>query len=249
MDKESPMTDIQPALAMEELEAESAKALPSKEVMSLIDLNVDLNAALDLVAPIDLAVAANANVAAPIEASVGANVLSYGSHTASGASQATLIEQHLAGDATATAPQDASVNQLDGAAPPAAESPVTADGSTATQDTGSTTDPATTDATTPATTDGTAPATTGGSSTGGLLDGNLIDIDVKANIDANLTAPVAGAVAANANAAAPIDASASANVGTINSDAVAISDQTAVIHQDLDANATATADQTADVNQ
>src|SRR3954451_268664 len=103
---ESAMTDTQPGLDMEELEAESGKALPSKEVMSLIDLNVDLNAALDLVAPIDLAVAANANVAAPIEASVGANILSYGSHSASAASQGTSIEQLLDGDAQATAPQD-----------------------------------------------------------------------------------------------------------------------------------------------
>lgn len=244
------MTDTQPGLAMEELEAESGKALPSKEVMSLIDLNVDLNAALDLVAPIDLAVAANANVAAPIEASVGANVLSYGSHTASDASQGTSITQLLHGDATATAPQDASVNQGAGAQSPAAEAPPTHDASTPTTDAGTTTsDPSAADATTPATTDGATPATSSGSTTGGLLDGNLINIDVKANIDANLTAPIAGAVAANANAAAPIDASASANVGTINSDAVALSDQTAIIHQELDATATANAEQTADVNQ
>src|SRR4051795_3210587 len=247
MDKESPMTDIQPALAMEELEAESAKALPSKEVMSLIDLNVDLNAALDLVAPIDLAVAANANVAAPIEASVGANILSYGSHSASDASQGTSIEQLLHGDAQATAPQDASVDQGAGAQP-AAESPTTHDPGTSTQDAGTTGTPSPAD-TAPATTSGTAPATSGGSTTGGLLDGNLINVDVKANIDANLTAPIAGAVAANANAAAPIDASASANVGTINSDAVALSDQTAIIHQELDGSAHATADQTADVTQ
>lgn len=243
------MTDTQPGLDMAELEAESGRALPSKEVMSLIDLNVDLNAALDLVAPIDLAVAANANVAAPIEASVGANVLSYGSHTASDASQGTSIEQLLHGDANATAPQDASVNQGAGAQSPAAESPVTHDASTPTQDTAGTADqPSATDAATPATTSST-PTGSSGSTTGGLLDGNLINVDVKANIDANLTAPIAGAVAANANAAAPIDASASANVGTINSDAVALSDQTAIIHQELDGSAHATAEQSADVNQ
>src|SRR4051812_37946968 len=159
------MTDTQPGLAMEELEAESAKALPSKEVMSLIDLNVDLNAALDLVAPIDLAVAANANVAAPIEASVGANILSYGSHSASDASQGTSIEQLLDGDAQATAPQDASVHQGAGATPPAAESPTPHDASTPSQDAGGTSAPSTSDAA-PATTAGTAPATSGGGTTG-----------------------------------------------------------------------------------
>ena len=42
--------------------------------MSLLDLNVNLDLALDLAAPIDAAVAANANVAAPIDAAVAANV-------------------------------------------------------------------------------------------------------------------------------------------------------------------------------
>ena len=42
----------------------------------ILDLNADLDLALDAAAPIDLAVAANANVAAPIDAAVGANILS-----------------------------------------------------------------------------------------------------------------------------------------------------------------------------
>ncbi|MFD0853021.1 hypothetical protein ACFQ07_12350, partial [Actinomadura adrarensis] len=70
--------DLTP-LSMDELSAESATALPTKEVISLLDLNVDLDLGLDLSSPIDLAVAANANVAAPISAAVGANVLSTGS--------------------------------------------------------------------------------------------------------------------------------------------------------------------------
>jgi len=71
--------DASPALeplSRLELEAEAATALPAKEVMSLLDLNVDIDLALDLVAPIDLAVAGNLNVAAPINAAVAANVLS-----------------------------------------------------------------------------------------------------------------------------------------------------------------------------
>ncbi len=71
------MTDsTMPPLTAEELAAEGGTALPDKEVISLLDLNADLNIGLDAAAPIDLAVAANANVAAPIEAAVGANVLS-----------------------------------------------------------------------------------------------------------------------------------------------------------------------------
>src|SRR4029078_6795693 len=64
-------------LSPEELAAETGAALPDKEVLSLLDLNADLDLALDAAAPIDLAVAANANVAAPIDAAVSANVLSF----------------------------------------------------------------------------------------------------------------------------------------------------------------------------
>ena len=71
--------DAMRPLSPEELAAETGAALPDKEVISLLDLNADLDLALDAAAPIDLAVAANANVAAPIDAAVGANVLSAGS--------------------------------------------------------------------------------------------------------------------------------------------------------------------------
>ena len=63
-------------LSPEELAAETGAALPDKEVISLLDLNADLDIALDAAAPIDLAVAANANVAAPIDAAASANILS-----------------------------------------------------------------------------------------------------------------------------------------------------------------------------
>jgi hypothetical protein len=59
---------------VEELHAEGGAVLPSKEVLSvpLLDLNADINLALDLAAPIDLAIAGNANVALPINAAVSA---------------------------------------------------------------------------------------------------------------------------------------------------------------------------------
>jgi len=44
-------------LSMDDLEGQSATALPTKEVMSLLDLNADIDLALDLAAPVDLAVA------------------------------------------------------------------------------------------------------------------------------------------------------------------------------------------------
>ena len=76
-----------------ELEAEAATALPAKEVMSLLDLNVDIDLALDLVAPIDLAVAGNLNVAAPINAALALNVLSDGSVAYANAEQYAPVTQ------------------------------------------------------------------------------------------------------------------------------------------------------------
>ena len=57
-------------LSAEELQNQAATALPDKEVVSILDLNADIDLAIDAAAPIDLAVAANANVAAPIDAAV-----------------------------------------------------------------------------------------------------------------------------------------------------------------------------------
>src|SRR4051794_41624772 len=111
MQRTCPMTENLPRLSMEELEAEGGTALPAKEVMSLLDLNADLDLALDAAAPIDLAVAANANVAAPIDASVGANVLSTGSTAQALSDQGALIDQGITGAAVAHAPQVSGIDQ------------------------------------------------------------------------------------------------------------------------------------------
>ena len=108
-------------LSPEELAAETGAALPDKEVMSLLDLNADLNIALDAAAPIDLGVAANANAAAPIEASIGANVLSAGSTAVADAHQAAVIDQGITGNSVAHAPQVSSIDQTGAPAPAPAD--------------------------------------------------------------------------------------------------------------------------------
>ncbi|GAA2741803.1 hypothetical protein GCM10009868_09290 [Terrabacter aerolatus] len=187
--------------------------------MSLLDLNADLNLALDVAAPIDLGVAANANVAAPINGAVGANILSVGSADAAVAHQGVNIDQELSGSAVAHAPQHSSIDQT------------------------TPTDPSSASSTTPAP----APSTTPTSSS--ALSGNLLNIDVNAAADAKLAAPIDGAVAANANVAAPIDASVSANVGSVGSEATSIADQQGSIAQHLTGTAQATADQTSQIQQ
>ena len=82
-----------------------------------------------------------------------------------------------------------------------------------------------------------------------MLDGDLLNVDVNAALDADLAAPIAGAVAANANVAAPIDAAVAANVGSIGSEATAVADQDVVIQQNIDGDAEATADQESDITQ
>ncbi|GII25733.1 peptidoglycan-binding protein [Planosporangium mesophilum] len=220
-------------LTADELAAEAATPLPPKEVMSVLDLNADLDLALHAAAPIDLAVAANANVAAPINAAVGANILSVDSKVGSLSDQAVSINQGISGDAIAHAPQDSAIDQ----AQPAAADPGTAPA-----------DP------------GTAPADSATPPTAGvgavptdpaqMLNGDLLNINVNADLDADLAAPINGAVAANANVAAPIDASVAANVGSIGSEATAVSSQTAIIDQHLDGvTADATADQKSSIEQ
>jgi hypothetical protein len=215
----------EPRLSSEDLEAEAGTALPNKEVISLLDLNIDLDAALDLAAPIDLAVAANANVAAPINAAVSANVLSIGSDSAAMATQSGTIDQGISGEAIANAPQDSTIDQ---------GNDVIDDGTTAVP---------------PLPTDGgtvTAPTP----SPEALLDGDLLNIDANVGIDADIAAPVAGAVAANANVAAPIDAAVSANVASALSSSAALADQDVAINQHLDdVTAEANADQTSDITQ
>ena len=211
-------------LSAEELAAEGGTALPDKEVISLLDLNADLDIGLDAAAPIDLAVAANANVAAPIDAAVGANILSAGSEAQALADQGVVIDQGITGEAVAHGGQDSTIDQSADAAP----ADDTADG-TAPVD---------------GATDPTAPATSEGA-----LDGNLLDVDVDLAADLDLAAPIAGAVAANANVAAPIDAAVAANIGSVDSDAAALAQQDAIIVQDIDADANAGTDQSSEISQ
>jgi hypothetical protein len=106
-----------------DLEQESATVLPAKEVMSLLDLNVNVDLALDLVAPIDLAVAGNLNVAAPINAGVAAGLMAVDSDAAAVADQGVLLDQGISGTATAFAPQDSVVDQADDGVLPAPDDP------------------------------------------------------------------------------------------------------------------------------
>ena len=72
MADETPKTDIEKTeLSQEELEAQGAEQLPDREAMSLI----------------------NANLAAPVNAAVAANVLSDGSIAYADATQETPIDQ------------------------------------------------------------------------------------------------------------------------------------------------------------
>ncbi|MGN7800346.1 peptidoglycan-binding protein [Leifsonia sp. 22587] len=203
--------DLQP-LSAEELAAEGVTPLPDKEVASILDLNADLNLGLGLVAPVDLGVAANANVAAPIEASAGANVLSAGSTAVAGADQSAAIQQGIAADAVANSHQ---VSDM-----------------------------------TPAEDTTSAPAPSASAAVpGSITDGNLLNVNINAAADAHIAAPINGAVAANANVAAPIDASVAANIGSIDSQAAAVSHQDAVINQNITGSADATAGQQSTIQQ
>jgi hypothetical protein len=264
--------ELRPArLTPAELEAELGTALPAKEVMSLLDLNIDIDLALALAAPIDLAIAGNLNVAAPINGAVSANVVSLFSNAAAQGTQGVMIDQYISGEAIATAPQDASITQIqnpDGGA--GAEVP-TGDGGTAGAGDGGTVGD-TVDGVVDGVTDAVDGVTDGGTggvtdvvndvvdtgsgavsdvSAGGILDGDpLVNVDVRVHLDADLAAPIAGAVAVNANVVAPIDVAAAANVGAVGSEAIAVSDQQAIITQNLDGvTAEATAEQTADILQ
>ena len=216
-------------LTSEELEAEGGVALPDKEVASILDLNADLDLGISAAAPIDLAVAANANVAAPIDAAASANILSSGSSAQALADQSVSIDQGVTADATAESTQDSTLQQGD----TAGTDDTTTDG---TADTGLLPDGALPDAET-------VPDLTSS------LDGDLLNVDVDVAADADLAAPINGAVAANANVAAPIDAAVAANIGSIDSEAAALAQQDAIINQQIDGEATATADQQSDIGQ
>ena len=207
-------------LSADDLEAETAMPLPTKEVMSLLDLNADIDLALDLAAPVDLAVAANLNVAAPIDAAAAANVLSFGSDAQALADQGVSITQTISGEAIADAPQTSTIDQSDDVI--GATDPVVPDG------------------------------TDDGSVVVGDLaaTGTLLDVDLNVDADIDGAAPIAGAVAANGNIAAPIDAAVAANIGSIDSEATAVAQQTAIIDQNLDGvTADATADQSSEITQ
>jgi hypothetical protein len=219
-------------LSDEELLAEGATALPDKEVASVLDLNADLNLGISAAAPIDLGVAANANVAAPIGAAASANVLSFGSDSQALADQGTLINQGITGDATAHSVQDSTIDQ--GTAD-AGTAPAAADAAAA---------PAAADLGAAVPTDLSGPA-----GAAGALNGNLLNVDVNLDANAGIAAPINGAVAANANVAAPIDAAVGANIGSIDSQAYAVAHQEAIINQDIHGNATASADQQSDLTQ
>ena len=286
-------------LSDEELMAEGATALPDKEVVSILDLNADINLAIDAAAPIDLAVAANANVAAPIDAAVGANVLSIDSTAQALSDQGVIINQGLDADATAHATQDSALDQSNdvvdaGTGADAAGTTATPSlGATALGETGAATEGVTgtagdttgdlggtvgdtvggTTGDLGGTVGDTVGGTTGGTgdlggtigdtvdgatgdlggtldgASGSLLDGNLLNVDVNVDADADIAAPINGAVAANANVAAPIDAAVGANVGSIGSDAIAVSQQDAIINQDITGSAEATSDQASDIAQ
>jgi hypothetical protein len=209
------MTDKPTRMSREELAGEAGSALPPKEVLSLLDLNVDADVALDLAAPIDLAVAANANVAAPIDAAASANILSALSSAQSLADQDAQITQGISGEANAEALQTSALDQSDDTIEEPSDVVVPP----------LPTDPA------------------------DALSGGLLDVNVDLALDADIAAPIAGAVAANANVAAPIDAAVAANIGSIGSEATAVAQQDAIITQDIDADATATADQQSDIRQ
>lgn len=254
-------------VSMGEIEAEDATALPSKEVMSLLDVNANVDLGLDLAAPVDLAVAANLNVAAPIEAAAAANLLSDGAEATAVAQQAGTINQAISGSAEATAPQNAEISQGagtgDAAAPAAGEPAAPAGGEPAAPAAGEQA-PAAIDPATGLPVDlpdtpvdpgqdlPVPPVDPGlGAGVGSLLQGgSLLDADVNINADANVTAPINGAVAANANVAAPIDAAVAANIGSDGATAQALADQKVNINQTLeDVSAEATAEQNATIDQ
>ena len=81
------------------------------------------------------------------------------------------------------------------------------------------------------------------------LEGPLLNVDVNVDLDTDLAAPIAGAVAANANVAAPISASVAANVLSADSVASAVSVQDAIIKQTLHGDTEATSNQDATIAQ
>ena len=105
-------------LSPEELQAEIGIALPDKEVVSILDLNVDVDVLLDAASPIDLAAAAQLNVAAALDAAAGASVLAFDSTAYAEVQQETMVTQLLDADAFAESNQVSDISQPDEAEPP-----------------------------------------------------------------------------------------------------------------------------------
>ena len=78
---------------------------------------------------------------------------------------------------------------------------------------------------------------------------SVLDLNADLDLGLNAAAPIDLAVAANANVAAPIDAAVAANIGSIDSNAFAVSQQDAIINQNIEGEATASADQQSDLRQ
>ena len=106
-------TDEFAPFTAEELAIEGVTALPDKEVISILDLAADVDLAIDGAAPIDLAVALNANIMAPIDAAVSANLLSDNSSSQALADQGVTLHQTLDADAIATGLQHSTIDQSD----------------------------------------------------------------------------------------------------------------------------------------
>ena len=207
-------------LSDDELKAQAGTALPDKEVASVLDLNADLDLGINAAAPIDLAVAANANVAAPIDAAASANVLSFGSESQALADQGVIIDQGITARRHGRLhpgqhhqPGHRRRNRRrsmphGGTADAAGTAPLHRDRSST---------PALSRTARPGDcpTRGSMPFPAGPSGRGGrrpsrgsgpALDGDLLNVNVDLDADADIAAPINGAVAANANVAAPIDA-------------------------------------------
>ena len=188
---------------------------------------------------------------APIDAAVGANILSVGSTVVDLAEQHVTLGQHLAGEALAHGVQGSDIDQTNHVPDTGAATPVDATVSPMQTSTGITALPGVPSLDLPS-----IPGLPGIPTlpsvpdTGSILTGDLLNVDVHVTLDADLVAPINGAVAANGNVAAPIDAAVGANVGSIDSDVTAIARQTADLQQSLDdVLADADANQASDIDQ
>src|SRR5919204_486483 len=84
---------------------------------------------------------------------------------------------------------------------------------------------------------------------GSLQGTSLLNVDVNLDLALDLAAPISAAVAANANAALPIDAAVTANVLSPDAVALATADQNSLLQQMLLGNAIATSNQDSAISQ